>query len=301
MKALVAGFSSLKPAFCLSKYFPINRKDDPMNTRTHRLTLAAALAALSGPAALPATEYRVSDFLPLAVGNSWTCFHQVRDPYGLVDAPGPWTAWKESGGAFTLTVERTEVIEGKTYYVLSDLPSGGWPPSPLPPPLPGFIAGKKLRWEGSRLMERAGTGEQTLYDFDMPEVFERDEVPKKTFSYPAPDLEERLRTDGGVVGSGDEPNNGSRSIEFLATFGVRRAHEGVALADAGALRNEIGAWEAALIESAEGTGVRGDSGESEVVRKRNYYQARRGEPGTITPLTAVSRSSWGQVKESEAR
>ena len=91
--------------------------------RTHTLHLIlAALAALNGPAALTATEYRVSDFLPLAVGNSWSCIHVVRDSYGLLDAPGPWTAWKEANGVFTLTVERTEEIDGKTYYVLSDLP-----------------------------------------------------------------------------------------------------------------------------------------------------------------------------------
>ena len=275
---------------------------------THTLRLILTLAALSGPAALPATEYKVSDFLPLAVGNSWTCYHLVRDSYGLLDAPGPWTAWKEAVGNFTLTVERTEEIDGETYYVLSDLPSGGWPPPPLPPPLPGFIAGKKLRWEGSRLMEHTGSGEQTLYDFDMPEVFEYDppnetnRAPRRHFSYPAPDLEERLRTNVPLGFGGDEAHSGSRGIEFMATFGVVIAWEVVSQADAGAFRNEISAWEAALIESAEGTGApQGSSGESKVVRTRNQDQARRGEPGTITPLTSVSQSSWGQVKESEAR
>ena len=273
-----------------------------MNTRTHRLILAAILAALSGPAALPATEYEVSDFLPLAVGNSWTCFHQVRDPYGLADAPGPWTAWKESGGAFTLTVEQTEVIDGKTYYVLSDLPSGGWPPSPR-----DFIAGKKLRWKGSQLMEHTGSGEQTLFDFGGPEVYEYDPatetypVPRRRFGFPAPDLEERLRADPEVMGSGDEVHSGLHGISFLAKYGFWQCSESVQLSDAGAFRNEISANEATLIESSEGTGGvrgdRGDSGEGRVVRTVKFHDARRGEPGTIT--SSVSSSTWGQVKESE--
>ena len=268
--------------------------------RTHTLHLIlAVLAALNGPAALTATEYRVSDFLPLAVGNSWSCIHQVRDSYLILDGPpGPWTAWKEANGAFTLTVERTEEIDGETYFVLSDMPSGGWPSAP-----PGFIAGRKLRWKGSQLMEHTGSGEQTLYDFGGPEVYEYDPttetypVPRKSFISLAPDLEEWLKEASHT----DEEVHGGRSIEFLAKYGMWACYEGVAIADAGAFRNRIGSYEAALIESAEGTGgPRGSSGESKVVRKRNYDQARRGEPGTITPLpSSVSPSSWGEVKESD--
>ena len=47
-----------------------------MHTRTYRLTLAA-LVGLVGPAAAP--EYEASDYLPLAVGNSWTFPHEVYD------------------------------------------------------------------------------------------------------------------------------------------------------------------------------------------------------------------------------
>ena len=61
---------------------------------------------------------------------------------------------------FTITVERTEVIDGKTYYVLSGMPTN-WPPAP-----PYFIAGKKLRWQGPHLMERTADGEEALYRFD---------------------------------------------------------------------------------------------------------------------------------------
>ena len=57
-------------------------------------------------------------------------------------------------------VLHTEVIDGKTYYVISDMPAD-WPPAP-----PHFIAGKKLRWQGTRLMERTDEGEQATFRFD---------------------------------------------------------------------------------------------------------------------------------------
>ena len=47
-----------------------------MHTRIYRLTLAA-LVGLAVPAAAP--EYEASDYLPLAVGNSWTFQHMVHD------------------------------------------------------------------------------------------------------------------------------------------------------------------------------------------------------------------------------
>ena len=39
--------------------------------------------------------------------------------------------------------------------------SAGWPPAP-----PHFIAGKKLRWEGTHLMERTADGERSVFRFD---------------------------------------------------------------------------------------------------------------------------------------
>ena len=55
---------------------------------------------------------------------------------------------------------RTEALDGQTYYVISEMPSH-WPPPP-----PHFIAGKKLRWEGTQLMEHRGSGEQAILRFD---------------------------------------------------------------------------------------------------------------------------------------
>ena len=124
------------------------------------LPLAALLVmSLALPAA--ATDYAASDYLPLAVGNSWTYSHEYYDLENM-DDEGWGDQWPEFWGnhVFTITVERTEVIDDTTYYVISDMPAN-WPPAP-----PHFIAGKKLRWEGTHLMERTTDGEQALYRFD---------------------------------------------------------------------------------------------------------------------------------------
>lgn len=117
--------------------------------------LAAVLVGLldSGSAIADA-----SDWLPLAVGNSWTYSHRYSDHN--VDY-SQWTNYTAPYGIpeFTLSVLRTEVIDGHTYFVISDMPEY-WPPVP-----PQFIAGKKLRWVGDQLMERTADGERALFRF----------------------------------------------------------------------------------------------------------------------------------------
>ena len=117
--------------------------------------IAAVLVGLLGSGSAVADA---SDWLPLAVGNSWTYSH---DYYG--GDKSPWPNFRDPLGfipRFTLSVLRTEVIDGHTYFVLSDMPES-WPPVP-----PQFIAGKKLRWVGDHLMERTADGEQALFRFD---------------------------------------------------------------------------------------------------------------------------------------
>ena len=123
------------------------------------------LLCVSGPGAFAvgAGEYVASDYLPLAVGNSWTYQHAYTSPD--IDY-AEWPTYLDQAPEtpqFTITVERTEELDGETYYVISDLPVL-WPPAP-----PHFIAGKKLRWEGTHLMEYTGGGEQALYRFDGPD------------------------------------------------------------------------------------------------------------------------------------
>ena len=105
-----------------------------------------------------AADYKVSDYLPLAVGNSWTYSHDYYDVYNPDESQ--WTAFtSQEFPQFTISVLNTEVIDKKTYFVISAMPDK-WPPPP-----PHFIAGKKLRWDGSRLMERTEAGERSLFHF----------------------------------------------------------------------------------------------------------------------------------------
>ena len=115
-------------------------------------------------------------FLPLRVNNLWMGYQNYFDITESEAEPRDWTMWTEyieKNGWFTLKVERTEVIDDKTYYVISDMPEK-WPPVPE-----FFIAGKRLRWEGASLMERTADGEQPLLVFGLPgdseyEVIDRD-------------------------------------------------------------------------------------------------------------------------------
>ena len=130
--------------------------------------LLAVLLGLSRVLPADATDDAAA-YLPLAVGNSWTYSHQYLD-YSATDSDfvrysAYWDQWPGLEEPFvlpefTIAVLNTEVIDGKTYYVISDMPAN-WPPAP-----PHFIAGKKLRWEGTYLMERTADGEQAIFRFD---------------------------------------------------------------------------------------------------------------------------------------
>ena len=138
-----------------------------MRTKTIQLTLAVLLG-LSGALPAAATEYQASDYLPLAVGNSWTYKHEFYDPkgpdgerrFGERSQWPTYTAQFPETPQFTIEVLYTEELDGQTYYVISEMPAW-WPPAP-----PHFIAGKKLRWSGTQLMEHSGSSEQALYRFD---------------------------------------------------------------------------------------------------------------------------------------
>ena len=140
-----------------------------MEPKKRTCLLLAALLSLSEVLPAAAADYQASDYLPLAVGNSWTYKHEYYDYDNDVSTEyypayeGQWRAPDEPSNRypeFKISVLHTEVIDGKTYYVLSDMPIN-WPSAP-----PHFIAGKKLRWEGTRLMERTDDGEQAIFRFD---------------------------------------------------------------------------------------------------------------------------------------
>ena len=123
--------------------------------------LAAVLVGLLGSGSAIADA---SDYLPLAVGNSWTYAHEYYDYENYETVYIPWTNYTAQFSTlgtpqFSISVLRTEVIDGHTYFVISDMPDF-WPPVPS-----YFIAGKKLRWAGNQLMERTADGEQSLFRF----------------------------------------------------------------------------------------------------------------------------------------
>ena len=137
-----------------------------MATKKRIHLILAALLSLGGVLSAGATDYQAADYLPLAVGNSWTYSHHVEGIPSHYKSDSRWddSLWSaynsQEAPRFTITVLNTEVIAGKTYYVLSDMPAN-WPPAP-----PLFIAGKKLRWEGTHLMQRTSDGEQAIFRFD---------------------------------------------------------------------------------------------------------------------------------------
>ena len=137
-----------------------------MKTKKIRLLLVVLLGLIW---VLPADATDdASAYLPLAVGNSWTYGHDYYDLFNHLDAAQSYPVYYISSTLdestqlpkFTITVQGTEVIDGKTYYVLSDMPAY-WPPAPS-----YFIAGKKLRWAGTHLMERTVNGERSVFRFD---------------------------------------------------------------------------------------------------------------------------------------
>ena len=140
-----------------------------MATKKRICLSLAALLSLSGVLPVAATDYEASDYLPLAVGNSWTYEHGYLDNKLPGGGISQYSAYSDQWPAldepfrypeFEISVLDTEVIDGKTYYVISDMPIN-WPPAPS-----HFIAGKKLRWEGIHLMERTADGEQAIFRFD---------------------------------------------------------------------------------------------------------------------------------------
>ena len=129
--------------------------------------LLAVLLGLSRVLPADATDDAAA-YLPLAVGNSWTYAHKYYDLDSPLDEDQWYPAYYRFSTLdestqlpkFTITVQGTEVIDSKTYYVISDMPAN-WVPAP-----PHFIAGKKLRWAGTHLMERTADGERSVFRFD---------------------------------------------------------------------------------------------------------------------------------------
>ena len=250
-------------------HFSIRRRI--METKKRICLLLAALLSLSGVLPAAATDYQASDYLPLAVGNSWAYEHDYYDLHadggGIPQYSAYWEQWPANDEPFrlpefTISVLNTEVIDGKTYYVISDMPAN-WPPPP-----PHFIAGKKLRWQGTHLMERTPDGEQSVYRFDGAN--------EAGYEIPMVEGDHRVevRTRTNPVAMYTFGFRGwTRSCLFIKNYGIGVCGWGISGTDHPVFENAVTTLWAVL----GGTRVEIED--------------------AITP-TSTSSSSWGQVKQS---
>ena len=106
--------------------------------------IARTLIVLAALASVPlaAQAKNVQDYLPLAVGNSWTYEHDFSDARSILDDPSIESteeALIESREEITISILRTEVIDEDTYYVFSDVSTSVSEGVPR-----HFLNGKKL-------------------------------------------------------------------------------------------------------------------------------------------------------------
>ena len=264
------------------------------------LTITIALALAASAAAEQQEEqwtYRVQstygfqDYLPLAVGNSWTFMQAYSDSTSLfVKYEEVYPEYWNADGHFAISVLRTEVIDTHTYYVMSEAPTAGWPP------MPGhFIAGKKLRWDGSELKEHDGTSERSVYRFS---------TTGNDYEYSIPETEGDtvVKASGGPAGTHRIPTqhfylegwheDGGRHIDWIAGFGLRRLSETIWEDDYTTLANSVRALQALLYEES------GSQDTTRTTRRVTIGHASRSVAGQGPgPVTTTSESSWGRIKE----
>ena len=289
-----------------------------------RILLIVLALPLAAPLGAQTRTYNVEDYLPLAVGNSWTYEHEYWDERRNADGtkvPEPTFSTTE----FTISILRTEVINGETYYVFSDLPDN-WPAE-----VPGhFIAGKKLRWDGNNLTEHDGTSSFSIYRFDIP----TDELDPITGEYSIPTThgDNLVETYSQLMGSGmmyqrfkfkgytgytsdgnwDAPESAlgwsfSRNISFAEKFGVILALEVIREDDMIVFDTRLKPVRALLHttgEQSQGGGTRSVEESTGVTIEWDDFncafsgQGRQYGKTCNYPPTSTSSASWGQVKES---
>ena len=278
------------------------------------LTYLAALFLLAAP--LAAQEKNVEDYLPLAVGNSWTYRHSFVD--GRQNTDGSYVNPSERGKTeFTISILRKEVIEGDTYYVFSN------PTSDFPVDIPDhFIGGKKLRWEGTQLMEHDGISSFSIYHFDIP----TSDVHVRYYSI-QPTLGDTLvRAHSGLSGSrnymrqslsfegytgyltegGWDSGAGSwlRIVKFSEDYGLTHAEESIRYGDFGIYANRLFPVRA-VIHNSQGppSAPRNEDGLYQTSFEYGDYSCyekgfdlRYSRECNYSPPTLTPRESWGQIK-----
>ncbi len=132
----------------------------------------AWLALAATPAMTQTKPFTIQDYLPLAVGNSWTFLHMYKDERSQGSAEhtyhgsGHFPDWDASNRRLTISILHTEIHDGNTYHVFSGVPSSNWPPAPgLSPTGMELLAGMKLRWSGDSIMMWDNGGEVEFFRF----------------------------------------------------------------------------------------------------------------------------------------
>ena len=262
------------------------------------MPIVAVFAVIAFAAPVTAQTRNVQDYLPLAVGSSWTYMHEFLDARDR-RAPTTYLA-----AEFTISIVGREVIDGETYYLFSDIPTT------MPEGLPNhFLNGKKLRWDGNNLVEHDGTSSLSLYRFRIPP--DSDSITGE-YSIPATHGDTLVKTYATIVidrlmhqachfyGNTES----SQTVNFVEGFGVYRAIEGWGSGDVILAQSIVSPIRAALqTTDTRGDGARDEGASSSVMIEWEEFQCyfrgsdvRDGETCEFPP-TSTSPSSWGAVKD----
>ncbi len=261
-----------------------------------RIFLFVGISSLCLASARAQVTYETYEFLPLAVGNSWVFRNDSHDKYGLLGLnDGDGSPWE-----ITISIERTEVIDGLTYYVFSSMPG----PTPNPP---HCITGKKVRWSGDHLMEHTGTGEISLYRFDtaggdtytIPETEGDTQVEfldiEDKFGFPPI----RIFRFTGYSGlddylAGSPRRSHLRQIRFLAGYGMDWCMDDVNAGDTTAALHQLYGIRATLLVDSDGRGASGAASDSTAAfRTVDHWDAQNRHQKS----SDVSSSTWGNIKK----
>ena len=205
--------------------------------------------------------YRPEDFLPLAVGNSWTSVHEYYDRrHPALNATM----------SLTIAVTGTTVVNQRTYYVFSGSPYDY-------PPIPHFaMAGKTVRWTADGdLMELTPTGEVCLFRFSLPSPYVIAAVDDDTLCYRSIYGFVSHPRNAEFIFTGHPSGNEGRYAYFLEFYGISNLAVDLCFDDWVAFYNQLTAVGAVL----NGRAVSFE----DALRRRS---------------TAITSSPWGALKNS---
>ncbi len=255
-----------------------------------------AVLLLTALAPLAAQTRSVQDYLPLAVGNSWTYAHLFLDARGRNEI-----AFQ---GEITISILRTEVIDGDTYYVFSDVSTDA--PEGVPK---HFLAGKKLRWDGNNLTEHDGASSLSLYRFDVPtgtDGVSREYSIPETHGHTSVKSYAFIVSDRLMLQSFQFSGEGARGavIAFSEDFGLQEAIEGEAAGDMLVMQHTLTPIRAVFQTGSQDASARdAHTSSSAVTVEWDDYLCYFGNDDVFLgvscnyPPTSTSSNSWGLIKE----